>query len=134
MYNIYSIVILILFDIPRFSVNDLHQIQVAAPSPSSRKSTIKVEARGRVSDGGHTPSCIHKYTSLSKPGVWGVRVSISERGGVLEIVRRLQKELARLAVDIKLIALIAMPSWVYISTEASATMKAEMAREKSTKK
>ena len=37
MYNIYSIVILILFDIPRFSVNDLHQIQVAAPSPSSRK-------------------------------------------------------------------------------------------------
>ena len=38
MYNIYSIVILILFDIPRFSVNDLHQIQVAAPSPSSRKS------------------------------------------------------------------------------------------------
>ena len=40
MYNIYSIVILILFDIPRFSVNYLHQIQVAAPSPSSRKSTI----------------------------------------------------------------------------------------------
>ena len=38
MYNIYSIVILILFDIPRFSVNDVHQIQVAAPSPSSRKS------------------------------------------------------------------------------------------------
>ena len=38
MYNIYAIVILILFDIPRFSVNDLHQIQVAAPSPSSRKS------------------------------------------------------------------------------------------------
>ena len=37
MYNIYAIVILILFDIPRFSVNDLHQIQVAAPSPSSRK-------------------------------------------------------------------------------------------------
>ena len=37
MYNIYSIVILILFDIPRFSVNYLHQIQVAAPSPSSRK-------------------------------------------------------------------------------------------------
>ena len=35
---IYAIVILILFDIPRFSVNDLHQIQVAAPSPSSRKS------------------------------------------------------------------------------------------------
>ena len=31
MYNIYSIVILILFDLPRFSVNDLHQIQVAAP-------------------------------------------------------------------------------------------------------
>ena len=40
MYNIYSIVILILFDIPRFSVNYLHQIQVAAPSPSSRKSHI----------------------------------------------------------------------------------------------
>ena len=40
MYNIYTIVILILFDIPRFSVNDLHQIQVAAPSPSSRKSTF----------------------------------------------------------------------------------------------
>ena len=40
MYNIYSIVILILFDIPRFSVNDLHQIQVAAPSPSSRKSML----------------------------------------------------------------------------------------------
>ena len=38
MYNIYAIVILILFDIPRISVNDLHQIQVAAPSPSSRKS------------------------------------------------------------------------------------------------
>ena len=38
MYNIYAIVILILFDIPCFSVNDLHQIQVAAPSPSSRKS------------------------------------------------------------------------------------------------
>ena len=37
MYNIYSIVIRILFDIPRFSVNDLHQIQVDAPSPSSRK-------------------------------------------------------------------------------------------------
>ena len=37
MYNIYAIVILILFDIPRISVNDLHQIQVAAPSPSSRK-------------------------------------------------------------------------------------------------
>ena len=37
MYNIYAIVILILFVIPRFSVNDLHQIQVAAPSPSSRK-------------------------------------------------------------------------------------------------
>ena len=35
MYNIYAIVILILLDIPRFSVNDLHQIQVAAPSPSS---------------------------------------------------------------------------------------------------
>ena len=34
MYNIYAIVILILFDIPRISVNDLHQIQVAAPSPS----------------------------------------------------------------------------------------------------
>ena len=29
MYNIYAIVIVILFDIPRFSVNDLHQIQVA---------------------------------------------------------------------------------------------------------
>ena len=42
MYNIYSIVILILFDIPRFSVNDLHQIQVAAPSPSSRKSSQDV--------------------------------------------------------------------------------------------
>ena len=41
MYNIYSIVILILFDIPRFSVNDLHQIQVAAPSPSSRKSILE---------------------------------------------------------------------------------------------
>ena len=40
MYNIYSIVILILFDILRFSVNDLHQIQVAAPSPSSRNSSI----------------------------------------------------------------------------------------------
>ena len=64
--------------------------------------------------------------------MWGVRVSISERGGVLEIVRRLQKEFARLAVDIKLVALIAMPVWVYISTEASATVKAEMAREKST--
>ena len=37
MYNIYAIVILILFDIPRISVNDLHQIQVAAPSPSSRR-------------------------------------------------------------------------------------------------
>ena len=36
MYNIYAIVILILFDIPRISVNDLQQIQVAAPSPSSR--------------------------------------------------------------------------------------------------
>ena len=42
MYNIYSIVILILFDIPRFSVNDLHQIQVVAPSPSSRKSICNV--------------------------------------------------------------------------------------------
>ena len=42
MYNIYAIVILILFDIPRFSVNDLHQIQVAAPSPRSRK------FRGRI--------------------------------------------------------------------------------------
>ena len=41
MYNIYSIVILILFDIPRFSVNDLHQIQVAAPSPSSSIITRK---------------------------------------------------------------------------------------------
>ena len=41
MYNIYAIVILILFDIPRISVNDLHQIQVAAPSPSSRKSTLR---------------------------------------------------------------------------------------------
>ena len=40
MYNIYAIVILILFDIPRISVNDLHQIQVAAPSPSSRKSKL----------------------------------------------------------------------------------------------
>ena len=28
MYNIYAIVIFILFDIPRFSVNDLHQIFV----------------------------------------------------------------------------------------------------------
>ena len=37
VYNIYEIVLLIIFDIPRFSVNDLHQIQVAAPSPSSRK-------------------------------------------------------------------------------------------------
>ena len=42
MYNIYSIVILILFDIPRFSVYDLHQIQVAAPSPSSRKSNVNL--------------------------------------------------------------------------------------------
>ena len=45
MYNIYAIVILILFDIPRFSVNDLHQIQVAAPSPSCRKLT---QMKGRV--------------------------------------------------------------------------------------
>ena len=30
MYNIYAIVILILFDIPLFSVNSLHQFQVAA--------------------------------------------------------------------------------------------------------
>ena len=30
MYNIYAIVIRILFDIPRYSVNFLHQIQVAA--------------------------------------------------------------------------------------------------------
>ena len=44
VYNIYSIVILILFDIPRFSVNDLHQIQVAAPSPSSRKSIYRLSA------------------------------------------------------------------------------------------
>ena len=46
MYNIYSIVILILFDIPRFSVNDLHQIQVAAPSPSSRKSSYDFRLLG----------------------------------------------------------------------------------------
>ena len=30
MYNIYAIVILILVDIPRFSVNSLHQNQIAA--------------------------------------------------------------------------------------------------------
>ena len=30
MYNIYAIVILILFDIPLFSVNSLHQFQAAA--------------------------------------------------------------------------------------------------------
>ena len=48
MYNIYAIVILILFDIPRFSVNDLHQIQVAAPSPSSRKSNIELPGLGPI--------------------------------------------------------------------------------------
>ena len=45
MYNIYSIVILILFDIPRFSVNDLHQIQVSAPSPSMPMSFFIFENR-----------------------------------------------------------------------------------------
>ena len=40
MYNIYSIVILILFDIPRFSVNYLHQIQVAAPSPDRNNTRV----------------------------------------------------------------------------------------------
>ena len=49
VYNIYSIVILILFDIPRFSVNDLHQIQVA----SSRKSDIQMCRSGsKQTDGG----------------------------------------------------------------------------------
>ena len=51
MYNIYAIVILILFDIPRFSVNDLHQIQVAAPSPCSRKLTqLKVRVIGEYEE------------------------------------------------------------------------------------
>ena len=42
----------------------------------------------------------------------------------------IRKQFARLAVDIKLTALIAMPVWGYISTEASATVKSGMAREK----
>ena len=46
MYNIYSIVILILFDVPRFSVNDLHQIQVATPSPSSGRTLDLAADRG----------------------------------------------------------------------------------------
>ena len=56
MYNIYSIVILILFDIPRFSVNDLHQIKVAAPSPSSRKYFVIVLS-------------VTKITNLSLEGI-----------------------------------------------------------------
>ena len=74
MYNIYSIVILILFDIPRFSVNDLHQIQVAAPScivtrkgrpldSVSLYTSLRVAAcvRARVRAGVHVYVCMYVY-------------------------------------------------------------------------
>ena len=59
MYNIYAIVILILFDIRRFSINSLHQFHIAAPpsqDPLPRDVVYKINRTEPRTDPCGTPS------------------------------------------------------------------------------